>query len=169
MPVAQSLLLEFDQEMAATRKVLERVPDDKFEWAPHEKSMTLRQLATHVANLPSWTQIIIHQDELDIDPPGGPGFTPPVAESAAALVAMIDQNTVSAREVIAAAGDDVFMQSWTLKKAGETVFSAPKGGVLRRFVMNHLIHHRGQLTVYLRLLGVPVPQTIGNTADEPDF
>jgi len=169
MSVAQSLLPEFDQEMAATRTMLERVPDGRFDWAPHEKSMTLQQLATHLANLPSWTPMILHQDELDIDPPGGPGFTLPVANSTADLLAMIDENMSSAREAIATAGDDLFMETWTLKKGGDVVFSAPKGGVLRRFVMNHVIHHRGQLTVYLRLLGVPVPQTIGNTADETDL
>ena len=169
MPVAQSLLLEFDQEMAATRKVLERVPDDKFEWAPHEKSMTLRQLATHVANLVGWTQMTLEQSEFDVAPPGGEAFTLPAPDSVSELLAMFDRNTTSAREAIAGTDDNVFMQSWTLKKGGETVFSAPKGGVLRRFVMNHVIHHRGQLTVYLRLLGASVPQTIGNTADEPEF
>ncbi len=169
MPIAQSLLPEFDQEMAATRKVLERVPEDRFEWAPHEKSMTLRQLATHVANLVGWTQLTLEQSEFDVAPPGGEAFTLPVLDSVSELLAMFDRNSTSARKAIAGTGDDVFMQSWTLKKGGEAVFSAPKGGVLRRFVMNHLIHHRGQLTVYLRLLGVSVPQTIGNTADEPEF
>jgi uncharacterized damage-inducible protein DinB len=169
MSIAQSLLPEFDQEMEATRKVLERVPTDKLEWGPHEKSMTLRQLATHVANLPSWAQITLQEDEFDVAPPGGDEFTLPVANSTDELLGIFDQNTTSAREAIATAGDDVFMQSWTLKKAGEGLFSAPKAGVLRRFVMNHLIHHRGQLTVYLRLIGVPVPQTLGPTADEPDF
>ena len=169
MSIAQSLLPEFDQEMEATRKVLERVPTDKLDWGPHEKSMTFRQLATHVANLPSWTQITLQQDEFDVEPPGGEAWTPPEVDSTADLLAMFDQNTTSARKALAAVGDDVFMQSWTLKKAGESLFSAPKAGVLRRFVMNHLIHHRGQLTVYLRLIGVPVPQTMGPTADEPDF
>ena len=131
--------------------------------------MTLRQLTTHMANLLSWTQITLQQDEFDLAPSGGDDYMPPVADSTAELLEIFDQNTSSAREAIAAAGDDVFMQSWTLKKAGEALFSAPKAGVLRRFVMNHLIHHRGQLTVYLRLIGVPVPQTFGSTADEPDI
>ena len=169
MSIAQSLLPEFDLEMEATRKVLERIPTDKLDWGPHEKSMTFRQLGTHVANLLSWTQITLQQSEFDVEPLGGEAWTPPAADSTAELLGMFDQNTASAREALAAAGDEVFMQSWTLKKAGESLFSAPKAGVLRRFVMNHLIHHRGQLTVYLRLIGVPVPQTFGPTADEPDF
>lgn len=169
MSIARSFLPEFDQEMEATRKVLERVPDDKFEWRPHEKSMTLHDLAIHTANLLSWTEITLKQDAFDMAPPGGEEWKPPTVTSTSDLLGMFDQHSASAREAIASTSDQEFMRSWALKKGGEEIFSAPKVGVLRRFVMNHMIHHRGQLTVYLRLNEVPVPQTVGPTADEPDF
>lgn len=169
MPIGEALLPEFDQEAAATRKVLERVPGDKLEWKPHEKSMTMGRLATHLAELPGWAKLAIEQDEIDIAPPGGPGFTPQVIESVSRMVELFDKNVTETRALIGSTPDDTFMKPWTMKKGGEEVFTAPKIGVIRHDVMSHLIHHRGQLTVYLRLNEVPVPSTYGPTADEPAF
>ncbi len=167
--IAQGLLPEFDMEMQATRKVLENVPEKKLSWQPHDKSMTLSRLAAHVAEIPGWTEQTLNHDELDIDPPDGPGYTPAETESVAKLLAIFDENAKKARTIIEGAGDEQFMKSWTLKKGGASLFSGPRVGVMRRFVMNHLIHHRAQLTVYLRLAGAKVPQTLGPTADYPDF
>lgn len=165
MSIAQSLLPEFDIEMAATRAVLERVPADRMDWRPHERSFTLGELATHVARLPEWTVATLAHDSFDLEgaesAAGG--------EVAADPAARLDETASAARQALLDAEDDAFMGMWTLQRGGEEIFSAPKIGVLRRFVLNHMIHHRGQLTVYLRLLDVPVPQTFGPTADEPDF
>ncbi|NIM51061.1 MAG: DUF664 domain-containing protein [Gemmatimonadales bacterium] len=167
MPIGEALLPELDQEAAATRKVLERVPEDKLGWKPHEKSMTMGRLATHLTELPGWVKLAIDQDEIDIAPSGEPAFTPQVVESVSAMVELFDRNVAETRALIGSTPDDTFMKPWTMKKAGEEVFTAPKIGVIRHDIMNHLIHHRGQLTVYLRLSGVSVPSTYGPTADEP--
>ncbi len=169
MSIAESLLPEWDQEMAATRKVLERVPDDKLDWQPHPKSYTVRQLAGHVAQIPGWTGMTLNAPELDVNPPGGADWSQPEINSAADVLALFEQNQSQGRDVVAAAPDSVFGESWAFKNAGETLWSAPKSHVLRRFVMNHMIHHRAQLTVYLRLLDVPLPQILGPTADEPNM
>ncbi len=169
MSIAQSLLPEFDQEMSSTRKVLERVPDDRLDWCPHEKSMTLGRLASHLAELPMWTGVSLEQDEFDVNPPDGPQWESPKPGSASEILELFDTNVAEAREKIASTGDATFFEDWTLKSGGEALFAMPKIGVVRSFVLNHGIHHRGQLTVFLRLLDVPVPQTYGPTADEPDF
>ena len=170
MPIAQALLPEFDQEMAATRKLLERVPDEKFDWSPHEKSMTLGRLAGHLAELPMWTAVSLDQDEFDVNPPDGEQeWEAANPTSSAETLALFDKNSADAREKIASTGDATFFEDWTLKSGDETLFTIPKIGVVRSFILNHSIHHRGQLTVFLRLLDVPVPQTYGPTADEPDF
>lgn len=167
--MAESLLPEFDQEMDATRRVLERVPADKLGWGPHEKSMTLGRLATHLAELPGWCEVMLNESEFDIAPPGGQQYTPKAADSTADILALFDDNRKKAREMLAAMSDGDLMRPWTLKRGGEDLFTAPRIGVFRRNLLNHVIHHRGQLTVYLRLTGVPVPQTFGPTADEPTF
>jgi uncharacterized damage-inducible protein DinB len=170
MSIAQALLPEFDQEMAATRKVLERVPDDKLEWSPHEKSMTLGRLAGHLAELPMWTAVSLDQDEFDVNPSDGEQeWEAAKPTSAAETLELFDKNSADAREKITSTGDATFFEDWTLKSGGETLFTIPKIGVVRSFILNHSIHHRGQLTVFLRILDVSVPQTYGPTADEPDF
>lgn len=167
--IAQGLLPEFDVEMDATRKVLANVPEKKLNWQPHDKSMTLSRLAAHVAEIPGWTEQTLKQDELDIAPPGSEGFTPAETETVAKLLETFDENAKKARKIIESTDDQKFMKPWTLKKGGESLFTAPRVGVMRRFVMNHLVHHRAQLGVYLRLAGAKVPQTLGPTADYPDF
>ena len=165
MTIAQSLLAEFDTEMANTRRVLERVPDGKTDWRPHEKSMPLGRLATHVAEFGAWATNTIAKDGLEF----GPDFKPTILKTTAEIVALFDQNVREARAVLAAAPDAEFVKTWTLKFSGRVVFAMPKLAVYRRTVMNHMIHHRAQLGVYLRLLGVALPGLYGPTADEQAF
>jgi uncharacterized damage-inducible protein DinB len=166
MSIADALLAEFDQEMATTRKHLERVPAKDADWKPHAKSMTLGALAAHVAEVPSWIKGILTQAELDFNPPGGPAYASPTFESTPKLLAFFDEQVQQARAAIAATSDKDFQATWTLKSGGAAFFTTPRIAVMRSFVLNHLYHHRGQLTVYLRLRNVPVPQTYGPTADE---
>jgi uncharacterized damage-inducible protein DinB len=166
MPIADVLLPEFDHEIATTRKLLERVPNDKFDWKPHDKSMSLGQLATHVATLPSWGQMTMGQSEFDLSSP----VDRPEPKNQSELLAAFDTITAQTRAAIAGKADAEFMAPWTLKHTGKTVFTMPKAAVLRSFVLNHLIHHRGQLSVYLRLNDVPLPSIYGPSADErPNF
>lgn len=169
MPIAASLLPEFDNEMANTRKTLERVPLDKSEWRPHPKSPTLGWLAWHVANIPSWTNIALGQDSLDVNPPGQQRPTPNTPKSREELLQTFEKNRTAAREVLEKATDSEFMKPWSLLNGGKTVMTLPKVAVLRGFVMNHMIHHRAQLGVYLRMNDVPVPALYGPSADEGAF
>ncbi|HTD70885.1 MAG TPA: DinB family protein [Gemmatimonadales bacterium] len=169
MPLAELLLPEFDEEMTATRRVLERVPDGKSSWKPHPKSMTLGRLATLVAELPAWAVNTLTRDELDIMPPGGPPLKFEALESTARILELFDRNAAAARAAIAQAPDAEFKKPWAFKVGGRTVTTNPKFTVYRRTVLNHLVHHRGQLTVYLRLNDARVPAVYGPTADEPDF
>lgn len=166
MAIKDSILPEYDHEMATTRKVLERVPEDKKDWQPHAKSMSLGRLSQHLATLPGWVMATMKQTELHMNPPGGPPYSPPEFESKAAALALFDQNVREGREAIVAAEDAEFMVPWTFKSGGHTVFTLPRVAVLRSFVTNHIIHHRGQLSVYLRLNDVPVPSIYGPSADE---
>lgn len=166
MALSESLLPEFDLEMDATRRALERVPDERFDWRPHERSMTLHDLAAHLAELPQWAVETLGREELDL---GTGGWERPEIETTEDVLARFDETAAAARGAIEEATDERWFSSWTLKNEGEEIFSSPRVGVVRRMVMNHIVHHRGQLTVYLRLLEVPVPQTFGPTADEPEF
>jgi len=169
MPLTEILLPEFDAEMAATRRVLERVPDAKGAWKPHPKSMSLGRLATLIAELPGWVVNVLTLDELDIMPPGGPPPKFEALESRAKILALFDKNAKAARAALAKATDADFKKPWAFKVGGRTVDKSPKYTVYRRTVLNHLAHHRGQLTVYLRLNEAPVPAVYGPTADEPNF
>ena len=164
MSIAQTLLPEFDHEMATTRTMLAAVPNDRAQWQPHGKSMSIARLAMHITSMPNWGLITLQQDEFDLNPPDG--SRPPVQfESTAATIERFDSLVKKSRAVLAATSDAEMMAPWTLKNAGHTVFIMPKAAVFRSFVMNHMIHHRGQLSVYLRLLDVPVPPAYGPTAD----
>ena len=169
MPISEMLLPEFDHEMANTRKTLERVPEDKFAWKPHQKSTSLGGLATHLANIPSWTKNTFEQDELDIAPPGAPPFRLEEAKSRSELLEAFDKNVASARAALEGASDQNWQGKWSLLHGGNKIFTLPRTAVMRGFVMNHLIHHRAQLGVYLRLLDVPVPSIYGPSADEGSF
>ncbi len=167
MPIIDLLLPEFDQEMANTRKMLERVPDDKLGWKPHPKSSDLAALASHVATMVSWAADTLTKDSFDFAPIGQPPFSPPKASSTAEMLAWFDKAVPEARAALAGATDEQFMQPWSLLAGGQTIFTMPRIVCIRSFVMNHTIHHRAQLSVYLRLLDVPVPGMYGQSADEP--
>ena len=166
MAISESLLPEFDQEMANTRKTLERVPDDKFGWKPHDKSYAMGALTTHLANLPSWTVLTINADSFDLAPPGAEPFKMQEVKSTQEALAMFDKNVADARAAIAGASDEQLFKPWSLLSGGNTLMTLPKIAVLRSFVMNHIIHHRAQLGVYLRLNDIPVPSIYGPSADE---
>lgn len=165
MAIVDALLPEFDHEMTTTRKLLERVPEDKFAWKPHPKSTSLGDLATHVANIASWGQVTLNQSEIDM---GGAGRAAPAA-SRADLLATFDKNVAATRAALVSKSDPEFMAPWSLKNGGKTFFTMPKAVVWRSFVMNHLIHHRAQLSVYLRMQDVLIPAMYGPSADESPF
>lgn len=166
MSIAASLIPEFDHEMAGTRRVLERVPTTHANWQPHEKSMSLARLATHIAELPRMIPSIVHDEALDLFPPGGEPFERQTPLAPNELLSFFDENVAEARALLGAATDEQLMRPWTLAGAGHTIFTLPKVAAYRGAVINHLIHHRGQLTVYLRLTGTPVPGLYGPSADE---
>ena len=166
MTISEVLLPEFDQEMATTRKVLERIDDGALDWKPHEKSMSMGDLATHLVNIPSWTGMTIKTDSFDVSPPGGEAFHIPPVTSRKEALEMFDRNVTDARAAIAGAGDDVWMQPWSLLAGGQVAFTMPKAAVMRGFVLSHGIHHRGQMSVYLRLRDIPVPSIYGPSADD---
>jgi uncharacterized damage-inducible protein DinB len=160
----QALLMEFDHEAKTTRRMLDRVPEDKWDWKPHEKSMTMKQLTTHIAEMPGWLPMMLQTKELDMG--SGNSFEPAKVNNRKELVELFDANVAKMREALAGATDEVMKETWTLRNGDTVIFSQPKGGVVRGMIVNHLIHHRGQLSVYLRLNDVPVPSIYGPSADE---
>jgi uncharacterized damage-inducible protein DinB len=169
MALSEALLPEFDHEMANTRKSLERLPEDKFDWKPHPKSMSMRQLVVHLATIPGWGPEIINKESLDVAPVGAPPYKPPEVKSRQELLELFDSSAVKAREALQGAGDSLLLGKWTLLMGGKTIFSMPRIAVIRGMVMNHIIHHRAQFGVYLRLNDVPVPAIYGPSADEQSF
>jgi uncharacterized damage-inducible protein DinB len=165
MALKDALLPEFDHEMGTTRRVLERVPEADLAWKPHEKSFSMGQLASHIANVPHWVEITIDRSAFDIAAPGEDA-RPKQPESVAAILKAFDANVKTARAKIDAQPDPALFVQWTLKHGDQEVFTLPKIAVLRSFIMNHMIHHRGQLSVYLRLRNVSVPAIYGPSADE---
>jgi uncharacterized damage-inducible protein DinB len=165
MALKDSLLPEFDHEMGTTRRLLERVPEADFAWKPHAKSFSLGDLASHIASLPHWVDALCDLTEFDVEK-AGPDARPATPASVAALLATFDKNVKAAREKVSQQGDGTLMTVWTFKQGANEIFSMPKIAVWRSFIMNHLIHHRGQLSVYLRLRDVPLPSIYGPTADE---
>ncbi len=164
--IRDALLPEFDQEMASTRKTLERCPEDKYGWKPHAKSFSMGSLATHIANMTGWAVDVIEKDSFDIAPPGAPPYKEDPAASREELLAKFDKSASAARAALAGATDEDLAKTWSLLQGGQTLFSMPRMVCIRSFVMNHCIHHRAQLTVYLRLNDVPVPAIYGPSADE---
>ena len=164
MTIAELLLPEVDQEMATTRRVLERVPDEKLGWKPHDKSWSMGDLASHVVNLIKWADYTMNQTEFDM------ATVPPeqmnqVASSRAQLLEWFDANAVSVRAAMARSDAGYFVP-WTLKRGEQVFFTMPRYACMRAFVLNHLVHHRAQLAVYLRLNDIPVPAIYGPSADE---
>jgi len=166
MTIGQSMLPEFDQEMQNTRKVLERCPDDRWNWKPHEKSGTVGWLAGHVATMIDWLPVTIKTEEFDYAPVGGPSFQPPKIDNRKQLLAEFDKNVAAARAALASVSDAEMLRNWKLLAGGQEIFNLPRVACIRGMLMNHHIHHRAQLTVYFRLLGIPVPGLYGPSADE---
>ena len=156
---------EFEREIETTRVVLERVPDGRLAWKPHEKSFSLGQLAQHVATLPQWASMLA-QDSLDIQPVGQPPYRPPVCATRDALLEMFEANATAGRSFLQGATDAELDRPWSLLAAGQTMFTMSKAEVLQISVMNHLAHHRGQLCTYLRMNDVPIPAVYGPSADD---
>lgn len=161
MSTAETLLPEFDEEMATTRRLLERVPDDKGPWKPHPKSFALGHLAQLVATMPGWVTGTLRDTQLDLSESPGYSF-----ETTETLLSQFDKHVSEAREAIASMKDEDLATLWSLRHGDQVLFTAPRGRVVRSHI-NHLIHHRGQLSVYLRLVDVPIPSIYGPTADEP--
>jgi uncharacterized damage-inducible protein DinB len=163
MSARDALLAEFDHEMAMTRHLLERVPDGRLDWRPHEKSYALGGLATHLAELPHWGLAILQHDFHDLAEAG-----PPRAAKASTreVLELFDRHVAEVRRALLDTSDAQLMAPWSLKKGEHLILSIPRLSALRRFLLHHVIHHRGQLTVYLRLQEVPLPPLYGPTADE---
>ena len=166
MTISQGLLGEFDHEMANTRKTLERVPDDKFDWKPHAKSRTMGALAAHIALLPQWVAVTVNSDTFDVSSAEGRRPPQPALKTRAEVLAAFDKNVPEARAAIAGASDEVLLAPWSLLNGGKPVFTLPRAAVVRAMFLNHEIHHRAQLGVYLRLNDIPLPATYGPSADE---
>lgn len=167
MPLRDLLLPEWDVECASTRRVFERLPEDRFDWSPHPKSSTVKYLASHLANIAEWGTLTLTRDEFDLSPPGAPPFKMVEARHRAELLARFDKARDATHAALAGIGDEAFRQNWSLLLGGKVFRTWPRYTALRGFVMNHAVHHRAQLAVYLRLLDVPVPSAYGPTADEP--
>jgi uncharacterized damage-inducible protein DinB len=166
MSYADTILPEFDQEMANTRKVLERIPDDKLEWQPHPKSHTIGWNANHLATLPDWLVNTLTKPSLDIAPVGGTRLEYPTLTSRNEILELFDRNVAAARKTIVAAKDEDMATMWTLSFGGNPIFTMPRSAVVRSVVLNHMIHHRAHLCVYLRLNDIPVPGMYGPSGDE---
>ena len=160
MSIGASFIDEFDQEMATTRRMLERVPSEKAEWKPHARSLPLGHLAQLISRMPGWITNVVQETKLDLSQGGSYTF-----ETTATLLDAFDRNVTGARAALMKAADEVFSESWALTMGDTVLLKEPKRKVVRDTI-NHLVHHRGQLSVYLRLIDVPVPQVYGPTADE---
>ena len=168
MKMTELFAAQMEREAAVSRKAIERVPEGKPDWTPHEMSMPLGYLATLVGTMPSWVAMAIGQDELDLAPPSGPKYTPPAWSTARDLLRVHDEAVGQAREALRGTSDEYLMTPWRLLVGGHTVMENPRHVVIED-TFTHLAHHRGQLTVYLRLNGVPVPSLYGPSADEQTF
>jgi uncharacterized damage-inducible protein DinB len=165
MPIADTLIMELEREAKTTRRVLERVPEDKLTWKPHTKSMSLGQLAQHVATIPGTVSGMARLDSYDVEKSSESAEL----ESTAALLAAFEKCLAQAKTNLGATDDAAMMANWSFTMGGRPIMTVPRIGVYRSILLNHLYHHRGQLTVYLRLLNVPVPSIYGPSADENPF
>jgi uncharacterized damage-inducible protein DinB len=168
MTLKEFLLAEFDREVARSRRALEQVPEGRYDWKPHDRSMIFGYLADMVATIPSWIAMEITRDELDIAPTGGSTMKPEPKKTSAALIAALEQTAADARSALAAATDAHLATTWQLKAGGVVVQSAPRHEMIQDTI-NHWAHHRGQMTVYLRLMGARVPALYGPSADDTSF
>ena len=166
MSYADAMLPEFDQEMANTRRVLEQVPDDKLDWRAHPKSNTIGWNANHLAEIPGWVAGTLAAPEWDIAPDDGERYQSPKLTSRQEILELFDQNVAAAREALANVRDEEMTKTWSLLEGGKTLFSMPRSAVIRGFVLNHTVHHRAILCVYLRLNDIPVPGMYGPSGNE---
>lgn len=166
MSYADTILPEVDQEMASTRKVLERIPEDKLDWKPHPKSNTIGWNANHLAEMPGWAVSVLNDPHFDVAPPGGPRYESPKLRSRQQILDLFDRNVAAMRAAIAAVKEDSLGQPWSLLQAGNPIITMPRAMVLRSLVLNHMIHHRAILCVDLRLNDIPVPGMYGPSGDE---
>jgi uncharacterized damage-inducible protein DinB len=166
MSYSEQALPEFDHEMAPTRKVLERIPDNKLDWKAHPKSNTIGWNANHLADLPGWGVSILTQPGYDFAPPDGPRYQTPSHKTTKEILNLLDRNVASARQALAAVKDESMNDMWTLRGGERVIFTMPRSAVVRSFLMNHIIHHRAILSVYLRLNDIPVPGLYGPSGDE---
>ena len=168
MTIGQTLLSEFDTEMQTTRRVLGQVPDAQWTWKIHEKSNTIGWLANHLAEIPSWVDLITRRDHFDIHPPGGDLHQVPSFADLATVLAIFDTNVAQGHDLLQSTNDETMKGSWTLQKQGENLMTASRIDCVRTWVMNHMIHHRGIMCVYLRVNNIPVPGIYGPSGDDLD-
>ena len=166
MKIAELILPEFNEEMANTRKVLERIPDDKLDWKPHPRSNTIGWVGAHLAEIPGWVAPTITQDSWDIHPVGGEPYKTPMFKSQRELLRSFDENVAAAKIAIPTATDEVLMQNWSLLMQGKPLMTMSRYSVIRSFVLNHTVHHRAFLCANLRLNDIPVPGMYGPSGDE---
>jgi uncharacterized damage-inducible protein DinB len=166
MSIAQTFLPEFDEEMASTRKVLERVPDDKLQWKAHPKSNTMGWVGSHLAEIPSWIEGTLTELEWDFNPVGGEPYRTPMLNSRREMLQAFDTAVATGRKAIAATSDGEFAKNWSMLDGGKVLLTMPRTNVIRSFILNHTIHHRAILCVYLRLNDIPVPGMYGPSGDE---
>ena len=162
MNIIEMLLKEMEQEAQTTRKMLSIVPDDKYDWKPHPKSMTIRQLATHIAELPTWITMVLTTDELDFN---AQPYNPAIINNTAELMDFFEKSLVSGRDTLTAAKEEDLLPTWTMRAGDEIYLTATKGEVIR-ITFSQVVHHRAQMGVYLRLLNIPIPGSYGPSADE---
>ena len=166
MAIYEGLLPELEMEAATTRKFFERLPEDKLDFKPHEKSMTMGRLAGHIAEMAGFGAVTLQTEELDMSPVGGRPFEPLVAKSSKQLLEAFDKGIADFKAALPKTSDQDFMKPWTLLSGGKVFFTMPRITVIRSMVMNHIIHHRAQLGVYYRLNNIPVPASYGPSADD---
>ena len=162
----ESFLLEYEQITKNVRITLERIPYDKFDWSPHEKSFSMGHLASHLVNLQTWLPLTLTTNEFDMHPKEGEEFVPPIAKNKSELLDMFDKNSQDAKKSLEDSNEDILKDNWSLLSGGNILFTMPKVAVVRSFVLNHTIHHNAQLGVYLRLNDIAVPAIFGPSADE---
>ena len=163
MTIGNALAAELKHEAGTTRKIIERLPENKFDWKPHEKSMTLQRLASHIIEMVAWTGTTCTQDGLDFSKMD---YTPATLDTTKAMLESFDKNVADALTVLTNVDDAELYKSWCMRNGDKIYFEMPRVAVMRSFVMNHIVHHRGQLAVYIRLLDIPVPEIYGPSADE---
>lgn len=162
----ESLIMQYDQIAKNARKTIERVPDDKFGWKPHEKSSSMGDLAAHIANLQTWINMSLDVDEFDMNPVNGESIKSPKVTNQKELIELFDKSFESAKKCLENTPDEKLDDNWSLMNQGQVLFTMPKISVVHNFVLHHLIHHNAQLGVYLRLNDIPVPALYGPSADE---